>query len=115
MNKFNHFLFPLFAILALASCSDDNGSKESAEANVNANQYNGMSTVGNPMMPPEVSRLEFPKVKGGSSMIIVHKALLNNLTGILSGVQATTTATSAPQPTVWGQEKLTSRPFISPT
>lgn len=81
MNKFNHFLFPLFAILALASCSDDNGSKESAEANVNANQYIGMSTVGNLMMPPEISRLEFPKVKGGSSMIIVHKALLNKRTG----------------------------------
>ncbi|MFR2732534.1 DNA/RNA non-specific endonuclease [Hoylesella buccalis] len=81
MNKFNHFLLPLFAILALASCSDDNGSKKSAEANVNANQYIGVSTVGNPMMPPEVSRLEFPKVKGGSSMIIVHKALLNKRTG----------------------------------
>ena len=81
MNKLNHFLFPLFAILALASCSDDNGSKESAEANVNANQYIGVSTVGNPIMPPEVSRLEFPKVKGGSSMIIVHKALLNKRTG----------------------------------
>lgn len=81
MNKLTLLLYPLFTVIGLTSCSADNGGKTSANANVNANRYVGVSTAGNTVMPREVCRLEFPKVKGGSSMIIVHKALLNKRTG----------------------------------
>ena len=70
----------LTATLVLASCGDDNddlfyknGNDSPSEAAVNSNK----NTSG----PAESQyRLEFPKLKGGSSMVIVHKAILNKNT-----------------------------------
>ena len=72
--------FLLAATLVLASCGDDGediiikpGGGSSSEAAVNSNK----NTSG----PAEANyRLEFPKLKGGSSIVIVHKAILNKNT-----------------------------------
>ena len=71
-------LLPLLAlVLGFTACSkdddnDDNGKKPAKSLNVNAN---------NSRTQPELARLEFPKVKGGSSLVIIHNALLNPNTG----------------------------------
>lgn len=62
------FWAPLFALATLMfSCGDDNNSGISAldPANQNAN----IPTSAH----PEVTRLEFPKVKGGNSLILVNR------------------------------------------
>ena len=72
--------FLLTASLTLASCGDDgediiisHGSGSSSEAAVNSNK----NTSG----PAEAQYcLEFPKLKGGSSIVIVHKSILNKNT-----------------------------------
>lgn len=68
MKQIKIYLFTLLAILALGSCSSDNddSSSNGNSENLNANAV----TTG---VPQEVTRIEFPKVKGGSSQIIVHK------------------------------------------
>lgn len=69
-------LFPLFAVMLLAaSCAgddDDNNSSRTTVKNANAN---------NARQNADLGRLEFPHVKGGSSVVIVHKCLLNSRTG----------------------------------
>lgn len=67
MKQIKIYLFALLAALALGACSsdDDNGGSGNSE-NLNANAV----TAG---VPQEVTRMEFPKVKGGTSQIIVHK------------------------------------------
>lgn len=71
----------LFAALALTSCGDDNediiikpgGGGSSSEAGSNSNK----NTSG----PAEAMyRYEFPKLKGGSSVVVVHKSILNKNT-----------------------------------
>lgn len=52
--------------LALASCSDDEVVPERKPTGVN-NNANIVTTQ------PEVTRLEFPKLKGGNSLVIIHK------------------------------------------
>lgn len=75
MVKFPKSLFLLLGLtLAFAACSsDDDGSPDGVEANVNKNK--NVVTMG---MPQEITRLEFPKVKGGSSMVVVHYASVPN-------------------------------------
>ena len=68
MKQIKIHLFALLAIIALGSCSSDNDDNSSGQHNSNANA--NVVTVG---IPQEVTRLEFPKVKGGASTIIVHK------------------------------------------
>lgn len=68
MKQIKIYFFALLASLALGACSnndDDNGASGNSE-NLNANAV----TAG---VPQEVTRIEFPKVKGGTSQIIVHK------------------------------------------
>jgi endonuclease G len=69
-------LIPLFAVMLLAaSCAgddDDNNSSRTTVKNANAN---------NARQNADLGRLEFPHVKGGSSVVIVHKCLLNSRTG----------------------------------
>lgn len=78
MHYLKHFLYTAFVALALTSCSsDDDETNIPTDTNANANKVTGVSTIGNKTMPPEILRLEFPKIKGGNSMIIVHKAILN--------------------------------------
>ena len=72
----------LFAALTLASCGDDGediiikpggGGGSSSEASTNSNK----NTSG----PAEAMyRYEFPKLKGGSSVVVVHKSILNKNT-----------------------------------
>ena len=69
MKLIKTYLLVLGALLALGSCGDDdnNGSgSHGTSTNANAN----VITSG---VPQEVTRLEFPKIKGGTSTIIVHK------------------------------------------
>ena len=72
MNKFvslSHSLFlrlslAVFAAVSLAACSgSDDGPSSSAETNTNSN-------LSNPN--PVVHRLEFPRVKGGQSLVVTH-------------------------------------------
>ena len=74
--KKRHLILPLLAMaLMFTACSsddDDNNSKQPSVKNDNANFAR---------QTPELARLEFPKIKGGSSVIIIHKCLLNSRTG----------------------------------
>lgn len=74
MNPIRFFL-PLLAVaLLLTACSkddDDNGGKTTVR-NVNAN---------NARQNANLARLEFPHVRGGSSLVIVHTCLLNSRNG----------------------------------
>ena len=70
------FLFYMFAVaLMFSSCGSDNeDSDTSSTRNDNVN-------VVTASMPAEITRLEFPKVKGGNNLVIVHRATLNSKTG----------------------------------
>lgn len=90
--KRNHNYFAYLFLIALsAMCfvacdkSDDEGS--SSEANVNKN---------NTSIQPLLGRLEFPKVKGGSSMVIIHKTADAYSNGVNYAVE-------------WDSEKKSSR------
>ena len=65
--KTTRLFFLLIASLMMAACGSDdsNGGGEGGDANVNANQPTAKH--------PEVTRYEFPKLKGGSSVIVTHK------------------------------------------
>lgn len=71
------FFVACCSLLVIGCNSDNNSTNGETESNTNANRLVGVSTIGNPTMPPEICRLEFPKIKGGNSMIIVQKAELN--------------------------------------
>ena len=73
--KKRHLLFPLLAMaLVFTACSsDDDDNKNHQPVVKNANANNARQT-------PELARLEMPHTKGGSSVIIVHKCLLNSRT-----------------------------------
>ena len=81
MNKLRLLFYTTCICLTFTACSSDNDDNENTgNNNTNANVIVGTSTVGNKTMPIEITHLEFPKVKGGNSMILVHKALLNKRT-----------------------------------
>lgn len=62
----------LFLLLTLSACgSDDGGAGEPIDPNLNQNKV----TMG---MPSEITRLEFPKVKGETSIVVVHYADVPN-------------------------------------
>ena len=70
MNKSKFFRLMGYALLmalpCYASCSDtddDKSSTESSEVNVNKNDTS---------KEPALARLEFPKVKGGNSIVLIH-------------------------------------------
>ena len=59
-------LLPLLALLAILSCSkDENDVKLSGIAE---NKNKNLTSV-----YPEAARLEFPKLKGGQSIVLVHR------------------------------------------
>lgn len=66
-NTFLKFQSLIFAtLLVFASCSsdnDDNGGSSNVSRNTNSNYSNAN---------PATHRMEFPKVKGGTSLILVH-------------------------------------------
>lgn len=58
----------LLAALTVGSCESDNDGSGGGIVNTNTN-----SNVVTPGMPDEITRLEFPKVKKGTSTVIVHE------------------------------------------
>ena len=54
----------LFSALILASCGKDENQPSGIAENKNKNQTS---------IYPEASRLEFPKLKGGSSLVLIHR------------------------------------------
>lgn len=69
MKQIKIYLFALLAALTVVACSnsDDNGGSGTSNSR---NDNKNIVTIG---VPAEVTRMEFPKIKGGTSQIIVHK------------------------------------------
>lgn len=73
MKNIRFYILSLFAlVLLLSACGSDNDG-DGGVANTNLNK--NAPTAG---MPKEVTRLEFPKVKGGTSIVLVHHANVPN-------------------------------------
>lgn len=68
MKRIKIYLLMLLAALTVGSCGSDNDGPGGGGDNTNTN-----ANVVTPGMPNEITRLEFPKVKGGTSTIIVHE------------------------------------------
>lgn len=66
MKQIKIYLFALLAVLSMAACgsSDDGDGNGSNEINTNKNEVTTDKAV---------TRLEFPKQKGGNSIVIVHR------------------------------------------
>ena len=78
MKRIKIYLLMLLAALTVGSCGSDNdgsgggdnGGTGGGSGIVNTNKNINVVTPG---MPDEITRLEFPKVKGGTSKVIVHE------------------------------------------
>lgn len=70
MKRIKIYLLMLLAALTVGSCGSDNDGPDGGGGIVNPNTNANVVTPG---MPDEITRLEFPKVKKGTSTIIVHK------------------------------------------
>ena len=68
MKRIKIYLLMLLAALTVGSCGSDNDGPGGGIVNTNTN-----ANVVTPGMPDEITRLEFPKVKGGTSKVIVHE------------------------------------------
>lgn len=68
MKRIKIYLLMLLAALTVGSCGSDNDGPGGGGDNTNTN-----ANVVTPGMPDEITRLEFPKVKGGTSTVIVHE------------------------------------------
>lgn len=68
MKRIKIYLLMLLAALTVGSCGSDNDGPGGGGDNTNTN-----ANVVTPGMPDEITRLEFPKVKGGTSKVIVHE------------------------------------------
>lgn len=72
MNKLKLFYCALCLVIAVVACHEDKeDNAPEVSKNVNANSYTAPSQSGK-AIPREVVRLEFPKIKGGTSEVIVH-------------------------------------------
>lgn len=70
MKRIKIYLLMLLAALTVGSCGSDNDGPGGGGGIVNTNTNANIVTPG---MPDEITRLEFPKVKGGTSTVIVHE------------------------------------------
>jgi endonuclease G len=71
----------LTATLTLASCGDDGDDIIISHGNGGGSSEAAVNSNKNTSGPAEAQyRLEFPKLKGGSSVVIVHKSILNKNT-----------------------------------
>ena len=78
MKRIKIYLLMLLAALTVGSCGSDNDGPDGGDNGetgggsgiVNTNKNINVVTPG---MPDEITRLEFPKVKGGTSTVIVHE------------------------------------------
>lgn len=68
MKRIKIYLLMLLAALTVGSCGSDNDGPGGGGDNTNTN-----ANVVTPGMPEEITRLEFPKVKKGTSTVIVHE------------------------------------------
>ena len=68
MKRIKIYLLMLLAALTIGSCGSDNDDPGGGGDNTNTN-----ANVVTPGMPDEITRLEFPKVKKGTSEVIVHE------------------------------------------
>lgn len=68
MKRIKIYLLMLLAALTVGSCGSDNDGPGGGIVNTNTN-----ANVVTPGMPDEITHLEFPKVKGGTSTVIVHE------------------------------------------
>lgn len=64
-------LFLAFGLFFFTACS---GGDDENDGSVSSNPQNQNQNVVSGSLPSEITRLEFPKVKGGTSMVIVHYA-----------------------------------------
>lgn len=70
MKQIKIYFLALVAMLAMGSCGSDNDTPGGDNRQPNTNANANVVTSG---VPQEVTRLEFPKIKGGTSTIIVHR------------------------------------------
>lgn len=68
MKRIKIYLLMFLVALTVGSCGSDNDGPGGGVDNTNTN-----ANVVTPGMPDEITRLEFPKVKGGTSTVIVHE------------------------------------------
>lgn len=77
MKRIKIYLLMLLAALTIGSCGSDNdgpgGGGDNGETGGGIVNTNTNANVVTPGMPDEITRLEFPKVKKGTSEIIVHE------------------------------------------
>lgn len=77
MKRIKIYLLMLLAALTIGSCGSDNdgpgGGGDNGETGGGIVNTNTNANVVTPGMPDEITRLEFPKVKGGTSKVIVHE------------------------------------------
>lgn len=65
-SKLLKTLFLLFAVVTFVACNDDDEPTDNGDSNVNKNYSLSKSE--------DASRLEFPHVKGGQSVVVVHSS-----------------------------------------
>lgn len=77
MKRIKIYLLMLLAALTVGSCGSDNdgpgGGGDNGETGGGIVNTNTNANVVTPGMPDEITRLEFPKVKKGTSEVIVHE------------------------------------------
>lgn len=77
MKRIKIYLLMLLAALTVGSCGSDNdgpgGGGDNGETGGGIVNTNTNANVVTPGMPDEITRLEFPKVKKGTSKVIVHE------------------------------------------
>ena len=77
MKRIKIYLLMLLVALTVGSCGSDNdgpgGGVDNGETGGGIVNTNTNANVVTPGMPDEITRLEFPKVKGGTSTVIVHE------------------------------------------
>ncbi len=75
MNRWKAISMAIITAVALSACDNDNEDNRSNKAETNTNKNIATSN-----MPAEVTHLEFPKVKGGTSEVIVHSTTQYGMT-----------------------------------
>lgn len=77
MKRIKIYLLMLLAALTVGSCGSDNdgpgGGGDNGETGGGIVNTNTNANVVTPGMPDEITRLEFPKLKKGTSEVIVHE------------------------------------------
>jgi endonuclease G len=83
MKNYKVIFYSLMLSVVFTACSKDDDSTDNTPKNVNSNVAMAAmsSQITGQRNPSQITSLEFPKIKGENSIIIVHKAILNSRTG----------------------------------